>query len=43
MNMFINANYYNYYSWQYVDKTGSGFDGYTSAKSKSIDCIPISP
>ena len=36
----INANYY---SWQYGDKTGSGFDGYAGAKGKIIDRIQISP
>ena len=36
----INANYY---SWQYGDKTGSGFDGYAGAKGKTIDRIQISP
>ena len=36
----INANYY---SWQYGDKTGSGYDGYAGAKGKTIDRIQISP
>ena len=36
----INANYY---SWQYGDKTGRGFDGYAGAKGKTIDRIQISP
>ena len=33
----------NYYSWQYGDKTGSGYDGYAGAKGKTIDRIQISP
>ena len=36
----VNADYY---SWQYGNKTGTGFDGYAGAIGKTIDRIQISP
>ena len=33
----------DYYSWQYGQKTGGGYDGYAGAKGKTIDRIQITP